>query len=242
MIKKLKRKIRDICYLLIGRSFIIPFKPLKISKLWIGNKYGGFYVYPDILNKESIVYSFGTGEDISFDVELIERYGCNIFAFDPTPKSIRWIQTNMPASNFHFYDYGISTKSGYELFHLPKNPEHVSGSTIGHSNLNIDTIEVPMKSFKDIIQTLNHISIDILKMDIEGSEYNVLPDILDSGIEIKQICIEFHHRMIKQGGRLTQNAITLLKNKGFELFACSDTLEELSFIHPKYIEFNPSQG
>ena len=41
--------------------------------------------------------------------------------------------------NFHFYDYGISDKSGFINFYLPKNPDHVSGSlelpqTCNHQN------------------------------------------------------------------------------------------------------------
>jgi hypothetical protein len=56
---------------------------------WFGTKYGGFYVYPDRLCQESIIYSFGVGEDVSFDLELIEKYNCHVFAFDPTQKLYR---------------------------------------------------------------------------------------------------------------------------------------------------------
>jgi translation initiation factor 2 beta subunit (eIF-2beta)/eIF-5 len=97
-------------------------------------------------------------------------------------------------------------------------------------------IQVPMKCFNDIIKELNHTSIDILKMDIEGSEYDVLPDILSSRIEIKQIVVEFHHRMIAGGGKLTKKAINLLKESGFKLFAYSKSIEEFSFINMKYYQ------
>ena len=45
-----------------------------------GSAYGGWNVAASQLNKDSIIYSFGVGEDISFDTSLIEKYGCNIFA------------------------------------------------------------------------------------------------------------------------------------------------------------------
>ena len=37
------------------------------------------------LNADSIVYSAGVGDDISFEIELCERYNCNVILLDPTP-------------------------------------------------------------------------------------------------------------------------------------------------------------
>ena len=39
----------------------------KRAKEWYGNGYGGFYVDPSLVPENAIVYSFGIGEDISFD-------------------------------------------------------------------------------------------------------------------------------------------------------------------------------
>lgn len=41
---------------------------------------------------------------------------------------------------------------------------------------------------------LHHQQIDLLKLDIEGSEYRVLDEILESQIPIHQIVVEFHDR------------------------------------------------
>jgi hypothetical protein len=38
------------------------------------------------------IYSCGVGEDISFDMAVMNDYDCEIFAFDPTPKSMDWIK------------------------------------------------------------------------------------------------------------------------------------------------------
>lgn len=56
-----------------------------------GTEYGGFYL-PDIienyLNKDSIIYAIGVGEDISFDVVLANCTGAKVHMYDPTPRSI----------------------------------------------------------------------------------------------------------------------------------------------------------
>ena len=56
----------------------------------LGTIYGGWYIPKDItLNTDSIIYSAGVGEDISFDLLLSNRYKCNILLIDPTKRAIK---------------------------------------------------------------------------------------------------------------------------------------------------------
>lgn len=229
VLSKAKRIIKRIYWELTDNSKLIK-RDIKIQAKWFGNLYGGFYVHP-ILNKSSIVYSFGVGEDISFDLGLIDKYNCQIFAFDPTPKSINWISDRSLPSNFKFFPYGIHSETGDVVFNLPKNKDFVSGSIIRQSNVDIyNSIQVHMKCLDDIILDLQHTEIDILKIDIEGSEYQVLDSILNSNVKINQILIEIHERFFLDGRRKTQELLSNLKEHGYSLFAISDTFEELSFI------------
>jgi hypothetical protein len=82
---------------------------------------------------------------------------------------------------------------------------------------------------------LGHSKLDILKMDIEGLEFEVLDSILTSSIEIDQLCIEFHDRFFPDTPSRTPHAIKQLSRAGFELFAVSDSLEEFSFVHRRVL-------
>ena len=62
-----------------------------------------------------------------------------------------------------------------------------------------------------------HSKIDLLKMDIEGFEYEVIEDILQKSLDIRQICLEFHHFMRGISRRKTLKAIRGLKAAGFVL-------------------------
>lgn len=203
----------------------------KISKTWIGSDYGGFYVYTDILNSDSVIYSFGIGTDISFDLAMIEKFNCNVFGFDPTPKSISWIKSRGILKNFHFLPYGIEKETSIKYFFLPKKESYISGSVINHNDVNdYDRIEVPMKCFRDILTELKHSSVDIIKMDIEGSEFTVIPEIVKSGIKASQLLIEFHHRFLKDGKSQMLKTLDFLKENGYEIFGISDSQEEISLI------------
>ena len=215
----------------IAKGLELPIRPqVQISKEWIGSDYGGFYLHTDSLDRNSIIYSFGIGTDISFDKALIDVYNCSVYGFDPTPKSISWIRNQGKIKNFNFFEYGIDTKTGNKFFFLPKNEDHVSGSLISHGNVSgVSKIEVSMKKFDDIIASLQHNRIDILKMDIEGTEFDILPDILASNIHIDQFAIEFHQRFVKEGKRKVMEMIQLLNKNNYFIYGMSNSQEEISF-------------
>lgn len=224
--KKLSKEIdqRKVAHLKVN---------IKCNHKWYGTSYGGFYIHPDILNENSIIYSFGIGKDISFDLACIKNHNCEIHAFDPTPKSIDWINRQKLPGKFHFHNYGISnSETGLVDFYLPVNPKGISGSIVAHDAVDKGrTIKVLMKSFDDITNELRHNHIDVLKMDIEGAEYEVLEKIIESPVTIDQLLIEFHDRNFELPVYKSKRIVQQLSKKGYYIFGYSDTYEEISFIH-----------
>lgn len=219
------------------RLFIDPkkvnhLKPtINCTKKWYGSSYGGFYVNPDLINEDSIVYSFGIGKDISFDRKIISKHKCKVFGFDPTPKSIDYINSLPKERLFSFYDFGISAKTGIKKFYLPKARRAVSGSLVLNQFVSEkEYIEVKMKSFNDITKELGHKQIDIIKMDIEGTEYEVLETLFDTPVTIKQILVEFHDRNYPEEIK-SKRIVEYLRKKGYEIYGSSLNYEEISFIN-----------
>ena len=77
---------------------------------------------------------------------------------------------------------------------------------------------------------LGHAHIDILKMDVEGAEYDVIKDIYKSDIRPEQVLVEFHHRFPGVGITKTKEAVDCIKSMGYQLFSVSATNEEYCFI------------
>ncbi|MNY24753.1 hypothetical protein D3C86_1584910 [compost metagenome] len=73
-------------------------------------------------------------------------------------------------------------------------------------------------------------------MDIEGSEYDVLENIVKSNRFIGQILIEFHDRFFENGKERTLRVLKILKEKGFIIFGISETFDEVSFINKNLIK------
>ncbi len=92
------------------------------------------------------------------------------------------------------------------------------------------TVPVEIKTLNTLSANLGHACIDVLIMDIEGSEHEVIDSIINSQLTIHQLLIEFHDRLFDEGYLKTQNAIKKLNKAGYKVFAVSDCHREVSFI------------
>jgi FkbM family methyltransferase len=183
----------------------------------LGTIYGGWYVPKTMdLNTNSIVYSGGVGEDMSFDIILNSKYNCNIFLIDPTKRAIKHynevsnyynkginftgniqndyynkIKNYKPNfDNFFYINKGLLDCNTNLKFYRQINENYVSQSLIENmfSN-NYDIVEVD--SIKNIMKENNHTKIDLLKLDIEGAEIKVLEQMFNDNIYPTYLLIEF---------------------------------------------------
>ncbi len=235
ILKKILRKIKSIITNIIKKPSIkkplIPFKiQKKCNKIYLGTEYGGWDICPDYISKDSIIYSFGIGEDISFDLEIIKKFGCKVYAFDPTPKSINWLKKQDLPDDFYYYDYGIADFDGLAKFFPPDNPNHVSHTILYKDTTKENIVEVQFYKLESILNKLGHKRIDVLKMDIEGAEYKVIDDILKLDIDINQILIEFHHFFPQISIEQTINSIEKLNEYNYKIYSISQNGNEYSFI------------
>ena len=199
---------------------------------WIGNSYGGFFVDTSLLNSESIVVSVGIGEDISFDRGLHEMGVQKIYMFDPTPKAKIFIDKQNLPDQFRFFEMALSTEDSEMDMFLPKNKNYVSGSLVMNKNIDAnDFVKVKCITVSTICSIIENKHIDLLKIDIEGSEYEVLENMLQERIYPKQICVEFHNRFFKDGDQKFKSVVEKLQGKNYRIMGISNTNEEFLFIH-----------
>ena len=217
---------------LVGRDFY-QFRQVKRTRITYGNRFADWTFCPDNIDEHAVIYSFGVGEDVSFDLKLIGHFKLQVHGFDPSPRSIEWVGKQRLGENFLFYPYGLAAKDGSITFSEPaeanihslKITDVATGGDAG-----LKTHQLPVHRLPTILQMLGHERIDILKMDIEGAEYDVIDDIINSPVPIAQVLIEFHHRFPNIGIGKTRMAIARLNEAGYRIFNVSASGEEISFI------------
>ncbi|KAK6962366.1 methyltransferase-like protein 24, partial [Biomphalaria glabrata] len=153
---------------------------------------------PDVRPRDPcIVYSFGINNDFSFDDDVANVYGCHVYSFDPS-------MTNMPevtnrSEKVHFHRIGLD------------------GRTY------VNAMNWPLYTLQDIRKKLGHQrdAIDVIKIDIENSEWPAIPEMAESGAfdKVKQLLLEYHVEKTDRNFLLPKlKAIQLVEKAGFKKF------------------------
>lgn len=114
---------------------------------------------------------------------------------------------------------------------MPVNDQYVSGSVVKHNDVKSEGVIVEMKSLKSIIRLLKHNRIDILKMDVEGSEFKIISQL--DGDECKiinQICMEIHERFFSRPIVQLWKLLRDMKKRNFVLVNIGKELDVVTFI------------
>ncbi len=198
-----------------------------------GNDYCGWSIPRGKLSADSVIVDVGLGEDVSFSRSLMEAYRCRVHGFDPTPRAIAYVKS-LACESLLVHEFGVSGGSGRAVFYLPNNESHVSGSLIAEQHVGRTQIEVNLLGMKDVLRTIGADRIDVLKVDIEGAEYDLLAsaEFRDCAHSVGILCIEFHHRWPSYGRGATLNAVRTLRELGFSCaWRSRSTNEEFTFVN-----------
>jgi FkbM family methyltransferase len=161
----------------------------------LGGSYGGWTVPRSLLSAESICYCVGVGDDIRFDLGLIDMVGCDVFAFDPTPSSVEFVgRTASNNAKYHFQPVGLWHENSRQRFYAPRNVAHRSYSIVNLQRTE-QFFEAECRTLSTLMHGLGHSHLDLLKIDIEGAEYAVLDNILRENIKPRILCVEFDQPM-----------------------------------------------
>lgn len=199
----------------------------------LGSEYGGWPVATGDAGPDTTIFSFGAGYDISFDLAAVDRLGCTILMFDPTPKSVAWMDSQSLPDRLTFHPIGIDNADGEVEFYSPSNPEHVSfaiNRTPAASGQY--SVMARVMRLESIIAHLDAAPPDILKLDVEGFEYRVIEDLLSGPIRPAQLLVEFHHNKYGFDISDTAQSVNRLRSAGYKVFHVSQSGREYGFIRP----------
>ncbi len=194
-------------------------------------KAASYQVFEPLLKKGAVAYCFGIGFDYSFERELVEKYEMNVYAFDPSPQVIDKMEQET-LEGLYYYPYGISEKDELKVFFKPRYSDNYSEYFSYWTNEN-DKIEMKVYRLESLMKMFGHKHIDLLKIDVEGTEFGVLPDILNH-LDIDQVCVETHARIFSNSVEMMRNTRELFQKNGYYLV--SNGIQEQTYVKAALLE------
>lgn len=160
-----------------------------------------------------------------FDVLLLSKINkAKIFAYEPLPHNIDLIKSIVKQNlwlqqNLFFYQKAVTgiKQENLELYmENTSNNQVVASVFADFDERNNSRISVPCISLTDIINQNNLPQIDLLKMDCEGSEYDIIYNTDKNYIQRIKILVAEVHDLDNEKNNIT--ALTIyLKSLGFSV-------------------------
>lgn len=198
-----------------------------------GSRYGRWAVETRNLSPATQLISFGLGDDVSFELALMQRFGCVVTGFDPTPAAVDHMRRLQHVAGLTWHAYALFTHDGRVEFQLPpvEAADQVSASaTAVYSGS--QSVTVPCLTLRGALKMCSVERPDIIKLDIEGAEYDVLNMALDEGAltGTSQLLVEFHHFLPGMQASQTRQMIGRLQATGLRIAWVGRTNHEHLFV------------
>jgi len=144
------------------------------------------------LNEDSIVFDIG-GYEGDWSSDILEKYNCNIYIFEPVKEYFDIIINKFKGnSKVRVFNFGISNKN---------EEVYISNSTASssiHLVTGYEGEKIILKNINDFMESESLVKINLVKINIEGSEYDLLDNIIKMNKQSNflNLQIQFHKNII----------------------------------------------
>ncbi len=168
-------------------AIIFPSKQARRVEIW-KKANGDLTLRLDYkLNEKSIVFDLG-GYQGQWTSDIFSKYRSRIYVFEPVREYADFIKNRFKQNKkISVYNYGLSEEN--KTLDIYLNNE--STSIIKQTS---DKEKIKLVKFSDFIKKYEISSIDLIKINIEGAEYDLMDHIIETDFisKIKNVQIQFH--------------------------------------------------
>jgi len=143
------------------------------------------------LNKDSLVFDLG-GFHGDFTEKIYALYQCNVYIFEPVKSHYTYlIKKFLNNSKVNVFPYGLSSRNEKVQISLSNDASSIYKQKEELSE------EIELKSITEFFVHNEIDKIDLMKINIEGGEYDLLQELIQTNLitKISNIQIQFHDFM-----------------------------------------------
>jgi len=208
----------DLTY---SKKYLKSFKFIRMINYKINKNFTNFNKLN--LSKDSVVIDIGA--NIGLITQLIEdKYDCHIDCYEPNHYAFQVLQNKFKNNKkINCYYNAVTEKGGEAKIYYHKNSKidplkWSVGTSLLKNKSNVDPLNfliIKTISISNIIEKYK--VIDLIKIDIEGYEYNILSEIIKNKNKIKKVICELHGNPITNKNQFLnknyEELITKLKER-----------------------------
>jgi len=139
------------------------------------------------LNPTSLVFDLG-GYEGQWASDIFAMYGCTIHVFEPVEVFAQKIETRFARNKrISVHRFGLSSKTEKVRLYLNADGSSIFGA-------GAEAVEIQLMKAITFLSEAQIDRIDLMKINIEGAEYDLLDHLLDCGFvnRIGNIQVQFH--------------------------------------------------
>lgn len=177
----------------------LPTSDSSVPLTELGTPYGGWIV-SDEVDSGWTCYCVGMGGDVSLERALLER-GALVRSVEPVERFVTEAAEELRAfDRFTAHHAAIAAQDG-ELT-MQRHHEAVS-SSLSAANLydSSETVVVPALTLASLMAETGDDHVDLLKLDVEGIEYDLIPQLPLREIGVRVFATQLHHNRSARDAR-----------------------------------------
>jgi len=155
---------------------------ILIYEILLKSKYKREYYFPEEL-KPKVIFDIGGNIGIT-SVYLASLFPeAQIYTFEPLKENFEILKKNTSQfNNIEVFNFGLGAKNGSFKLYLSDDEENYGGVSFYsevEGNMSEPYTECEVKNVNDVIQEIGVTSVDLIKIDTEGAEYDILTNMKD---------------------------------------------------------------
>ena len=190
------------------------------------------HFYPRVLRSSSLVVDLGLHKG-QFSRFVTSQYGCFVIGLEANPYLFDRLEA---FPRCQFINFAINNRDSPVMFNVSNNPEASSvleemAQSFGPSA----KVTVPGITLDSLFKRYSITQVDLLKVDIEGSEFDMLMAVSKETLaKVAQITVEFHLKAGSADFSLKRLLLICqrLKSHGFRVFFMDRIYTDVLFLNP----------
>lgn len=210
-------RIGEFAVLRFGKEATFLARPnsldaLAIHEIWKSHSYDEVEI-----KKGDIVVDIGA--HVGGYAVLAAKHGADVVAYEAEPQTYALLMKNLKMNNCESvksYNIAVSSKNGQLIFYADNKDTILNSIYYYPHSSSSKEIKVPSVSLHELFVRNKLKRIDVLKIDVEGAEYDILLSALPEDLrKIRAIIMEYHD-FLGHGHNKTE-LISLLRGSGFKV-------------------------